>query len=1054
TGWIAEFDFSAAAPAVRYTVGGEVFRLASDGATEWIPLAGAAAERSLGGVSFSGVGEAGDFKAVYYVYESDDAETLFSASVKDVTMESATVSASVYALVPAGADFTVRVATDADFTDAAAVAPSPLAVSSTGVYTWSLDGLENDRQYWVETSSRDSGTGAFRAVTNSFVTTALVLPPEGSVSVTGVSYESAVAVVDVSSTGSGASGVGYAVELATDADFSSKRVVASGTVAAAGAVNVPLTGLSDGTAYWVRAVLAGSSEVVTAAARFTTLAIEPPAAELQIGLTDCETASFAVQVSSIGSTATAASVRLQVADAAVGTFDNPVASDTETVAAAGVVNMHAEGLEPGSQYIARVVVVSSNGRMYAGPAVPFSTLAYTAPVLAATVDPRWTDADAVVSVSDLGNGSPSVTVAWTATAGDEEVASGSLLFVDSGVESAFSVSGLPQDSDCELLLVAEGSHGQRSETSVAFRTAAFGAPAFGGNFASVSFTNATLSVNLADVGSGSGWADVSWTLRTAAGAEADSGTIRFDAPGEETVAMRGVAVSTDYEVELRAVGENGLDSAVSTVEFSAGPWPVAIADASAALAASGKEATYSCSVARADSGSTLALYVRPEDSASWGEPVKTWSPAGGAEDFAETAAIEFGDSVRWRFVLAAGVDPGAADERSGAVAAVFEKEWFDVRWAADGYALGEEWNTPAAEAASGGEWERPEGDPSVVVSEGGSTFLRLPAESSVSFGPVDPVHSPAGLRAVVSGVAEIFWAVRVPEIPAGGSPIGGLYFAAGGPRAWNGATWVELDCAAAPRDGATASWKAEIDFPEGAAPRARYTVGGGVCTAKESGSEWLPIALAAPPRFVSRLFFCGGNVGDFRGSYLLDRYAAAVDGEPDSPYVFLEDALRAAGTAGEKTVRLLREDVEMPAAGPVELAEDGRLAVDFAEGSILGGAEPAVAAEGFVLKSEETGTVTLWYAAAPEPELVAPAALSAEVDVRTGTLSVEVADAREGLWYALVETEPEDGVVLASRRVEAGETRLVLDWPLPEGAWSAIRFKLVVSDEPFPEAGE
>ncbi|MBR1836060.1 MAG: hypothetical protein IJ783_02120, partial [Kiritimatiellae bacterium] len=1058
TGWVAEFDFTAAAPAVRYTVGGETFRLASDHATEWLPLSGGSQERALNGVDFAGVGEAGDFKALYYVYESDDRETLFSTSVKDVAGTSATVSASVYALVPDGAQFTVRYARNADFSDAVAASPSPLSVSATGVYSWTLEGLDDDTRYWVETASADAGgSGARHSATNSFVTTAVVAPPAGSVSVDGVSYKSAVAVVDVSSIGSGAPEVSCTVELSSDSSFSSKRTLPGGVLSAPGSLRVPLQGLSDGTAYWVRAVLSGSSDVVTAARRFSTLVVEPPEATLETGIADCTSASFSVQVSSIGTAADSATVRLQVAAAELGTFDAPVFSAVQTISAAGVSNMGAAGLDPGTGYIARVVVESSNGRTFIGPAVAFSTLPYTAPVVETSAEARWTDATVEVSVSDLGNGSASAAVFWTASCEGAEISSGSLSFSGTGAPVSFTVEGLAPGSECEVAFAAEGSNGERSETSLGFRTLAYGAPVFGANSAAVSFTNATVSTGISDLGSGSGWVDVSWAVTADGAAEpAASGTVRFSAAGSAEIPVPGLALSTGYEVSLSALGANGLETAADTLTFATGPWPVGIAAAEASLAASGKAATYSCTVDRADSGAALSLYLRAGEASAWGEPVRTWADVGASGVFSETAALGFGETRSWKFVLAAGVDPGATDERSGSVDAAFEKEWFDVRWSADGYAAGGDWDLAAAQAASGGEWSRPEGDSSAVVGEGAAArALQLPAENMVSFGPADPVHSPAGLRAVVSGVAGISLGAGAPAIPEGGAPIGGLFFAGDGPRAWNGEAWVALECAAALRDGASTQWKAEFDFPAAGAPRARYSVGGQVCTAASGGQEWIPIAGAEPPRYVSRLAFGGGGtLGDFRGSYRIDRYAAAVDGEPDSPYVFLEDALRAAGTAGEKTVRLLREDVEMPAAGPVELAEDGRLAVDFAEGSILGGAEPAVAAEGLVLKSEETGTVTLWYAAAPEPELVAPVALSAEVDVRTGTLSVEVADAREGLWYALVETEPEDGVVLASRRAEAGETRLVLDWPLPEGAWSAIRFKLVVSDEPFSEAGE
>ncbi|MBQ9726224.1 MAG: four helix bundle suffix domain-containing protein [Kiritimatiellae bacterium] len=325
--YTAEFCFSAAAPAVRYTLGGVPFTRASDGEA-WIPLA-AAAPRALEGVAFDGDGAAGAFRADWFVYDSADDATDFSAAATDVAADSATVAVDVYSLAPGGAAFAVRYAESESF--AGAVAAGSRSATAAGRLDFPLSGLAAGRTYWVEVVATDAATGATLRKTFSFTTVQRIEPPEGSLAVVDVSQTGAVAVVSLASVGAGADSVGVSVQLSTRSDFASFETFPGAAATASGSQRIALGPLDPATAYYARAVFAGSSTVLSAVVPFTTL----PVSRREVAWFDVDWASDGYAQGAAWPTAAAAG-------ASGGTWTR-TAADASSLGSAGLA---LDGFEP------------------------------------------------------------------------------------------------------------------------------------------------------------------------------------------------------------------------------------------------------------------------------------------------------------------------------------------------------------------------------------------------------------------------------------------------------------------------------------------------------------------------------------------------------------------------------------------------------------------------------------------------------------------------------------------------------------------------------------
>ena len=295
-------------------------------------------------------------------------------------------------------------------------------MTATGTKTFSLTGLAAGTEYAVRIVATGSNGLSSTDESASFATQA-AQPPSGAVAVGSPDYTSNSATVAVSSLGDDATSVSIVLEYSTAPDFLSKQTVSLGTLSAVGSKNANLTGLAQGTTYYVRAVLTGSpsgATFTTPSVAFRTL--EPSAPDIGAVTVSATptSATVSVPVTDIGPGSTSATVKVVV---------NGV-TKTKTLTAAGTATFTFDGLVPESDYTAAVTATGSNGMA--------STVskAFQTPEADSTA---WFD----VKWSSQGWGSGA---AWRTSAGEN--AAGGAWSVPSGDASSRSGSllalGLPE----------------------------------------------------------------------------------------------------------------------------------------------------------------------------------------------------------------------------------------------------------------------------------------------------------------------------------------------------------------------------------------------------------------------------------------------------------------------------------------------------------------------------------------------------------------------------------------------------------------------------------
>ena len=289
---------------------------------------------------------------------------------------------------------------------------------------------------------------------------------------------------------------------------------------------------------------------------------------------------------------------------------------------------------------------------------------------------------------------------------------------------------------------------------------------------------------------------------------------------------------------------NGLGTATQNGTATTRGPAVALAAPTAAVDDGGTNATLTASLALDADAAAVVLLVD-------GQTNEVFS-ASASGTIARTVAVRAGVAHTFAFVAVA---DGETSAFSGSFVSYLLTDWFHVRWTADGYPTGPDWDSdPAAQTRSGGVWTRPAGDASALAN--GALALALPSEGGVlAFTPTNA--SAAGVDLVIEGVLDArAGTISDPEQ----TPVAGLAFGTDGPEGWTALGRTALDGAPAAAPGTP--WKIELDFSSDDAPRVRYSLGGAVLTA--DGAEWLPLAGSVDS--IRRVVFAGpGARADFRG---------------------------------------------------------------------------------------------------------------------------------------------------------------------------------------------
>ena len=744
------------------------------------------------------------------------------------------------------------------------------AVSAPGSQNFSLTGLQPGRTYYVR--ARLTGSALhLETITDavSFTTPAYTPPVIASVSASATESTSATISVNVSSLGQGSGNATVKVFVSTTATFPDAPN-AQGTITAAGTTTYAVSGLAAGTAYFVKVVVTGSNglSATDTSASFVTGTVHPPAGTLAISGVGRAGATATATLSSLGDSTGAVAVSVEVSTDPA--FAQKTTVSGESLSAAGEQVLAIGGLAGETTYYARAVFAGSRGGsplVGYSETVEFTTLGAQGPAATlAVAEISFETATANVRVTSLGDDATSVSIALEIAenaAMDGAVSAGSRTGAGTGL-SSFSLSELEPGRTYWLRATVTGApSGLATVVTESFATLAYGAPAIGEVSSETDFETVTLVVPLTALGAGSDTADLVVALTEDShyvGGTERTGSL--SKAGELTFSWDGLSPGTTYYWTVRATGSNGLSSErqgqVQT-RFHA----LAIGPATATVAFDGTRATMGAALLNlASPPATVELYVD-------GALVRTWGGVTAAGAFEHTAETVPGRTYRFWFEATAGGETVGSTNTFVTSAA---EDWFNVRWAQDGYEAGAAWDVAAARAASGGSWTRPAGDESefdgarlaLVPPEDGAAVLR--------FAPSTPMAS--GADVVVQGRAVVAAGTLPEETPAGA--LGGLVFLADGPAVWTGEGWMQLS-GVQPETGDEVDWKLEVRLSGEGAPCVRATVDGTVLTT-ENQQTWFPLP-AGTVSLGAVGFAGGGQVGDFRG-----QYKAVVVGRFERPH--------------------------------------------------------------------------------------------------------------------------------------------------------------------------
>ena len=748
-------------------------------------------------------------------------------------------------------------ATDPAFADPATM--DGTAVSAPGSQTFSLAELQPGRTYYVR--ARLTGSALHLVTVTdavSFTTPAYTPPVIASVTASATEATSATISVDVSALGQGSADASIEVYVSTGAFGSTPD--ATRTISATGSQSFTVTGLAQGTAYFVKVVVRGSNglSATDTTASFVTGTVHPPAGTLAVSGVGRAGATATATLSSLGDSTGAVAVSVEISTDPAFSQKTTVAGDS--LAAAGEQVLAIEGLAGETTYYARAVFAGTRGGsplVGYSETVSFTTLGAQGPAATLSFNQISFDgAMAVVRVTSLGDDATTVSIALEVADNQAmEDATGAGSRTGAGVgDSSFSLDELlPGRTYWVRATVTGAPSGLATVVTGSFATLAYGAPALGTVTDATTFDTVELTLPVTDLGAGSDSVSIVARLTTddhfVGGVEK---TASLSKAGSVSFSWDGLEAGTSYYWTIVATGSNGESTTLqgqTQTRFHA----LALGPASATPADDGRSATLSVSILNlASPPAVLALFVN-------GEEVRSEGGITTPRAFAWQIGIVAGTLYRFEFQATAGGETVVA---AGSFTAPSVGDWFNVRWAEDGYAAGTAWNTEAAVGASGGRWTRPAGDESAFD---GTRLVLAPPEEDVTvlrFTPTNAVSNASDFT--IRGETVVTAGARPDGIPGGA--IGALLFLEEGPAVWTGEGWTPLT-GDAPESGDTVSWKLDVKVSGEGAPAVRYTIDGTVrSTAEEYSRTWIPLPVGTET-LTAVGFAGGGKVGNFRGYY-------------------------------------------------------------------------------------------------------------------------------------------------------------------------------------------
>ena len=388
--------------------------------------------------------------------------------------------------------------------------------------------------------------------------------------------------------------------------------------------------------------------------------------------------------------------------------------------------------------------------------------------------------------------------------------------------------------------------------------AAVVAPVFGDCGATdLAARTATLSLALTSLGEDATSATVAWTL-SGGPAAVSAGELSFASAGAQPVALSGLAPDTVYAVALEATASTGK-KAYASFSFTTPRVPVALGVPFAETDATGRNATVSVKVERADRDATLVLKAG-------GATVATWTGVVAGESYSASFAVALGVTKNYSFSLVH-ADPATGERyeatASGSVLGRKAVGWLDVQFDRAG---ANNWTTTSG--VDGGTWTSGGGtNKTAFASDGGNNRLELKTGNDGYAAYTASAASHARYAVLVRGRAQFVSEPGAPDAPSD-SPLAGLALGEEGGAVslygWTKDGWVRL--AGAPvAENEWTDWNAAIDFS--ASPvTVTYGIGGTVLSNATTGAAALRVS-GTPTSLRTVRYVGSGAADDFKGVY-------------------------------------------------------------------------------------------------------------------------------------------------------------------------------------------
>ena len=466
----------------------------------------------------------------------------------------------------------LQYSTDAGFAGAQSTA-AVTATSTNWLSAVTISGLTPNTLYYVRAKgvkgSQTVYSRAAQLATKDYGT------PAGSVTVGTTTLTSIPVTCSVSSLGLGNTSADVYLDYGTSDAYGSSVKVASVTSS-----QLPKSGtytlqdLPGETTYHVRLRIVASPSGKTGTSADATGQTKPvgnPVVSATLGTVAQYSAAFSYNLSSFGEGAVSATLYYDVSTSS----SFPSGSTVSTTIASGVTSVPktgtatATGLSAETTYYLRVRAVNHAGKTGTSATMTVNTTAVGNPVVSvAMAEVLQRAATASISITTLGAAAKSATVTLeygtTTSYGKTATVSGTPA---AGATLSALLEGLEPETTYYVRVTVKNDANKTGVATTSFETLPPNDPVLGEPSATTSYTSASVSVDVATLGSNAAYA--TGTVRYGTTSACSDGTVsiaRFTRPGTVSASITGLAQDTTYYYEITIVN-SFTGQAIATGSF-------------------------------------------------------------------------------------------------------------------------------------------------------------------------------------------------------------------------------------------------------------------------------------------------------------------------------------------------------------------------------------------------------------------------------------------------------------------------------------------------------